>query len=172
MLRGRLRMILALFLFVFLISAGCASTLAPRIQYEPDHLARETVTILYHATSFKTELVDGIAKILKARGVRTVSDDIQNADIYPPSESDLIVLVVSVWAGRANKEAVKALESHPEAENWLVVSTSGRGTLTGLEGEEDFEHLDAVTGASDFDEMGGFVQRISRAIFRRLDDSR
>jgi hypothetical protein len=162
--------LLAVVIAAGVLGAGCTSSkIVPRLQYAPEGSAKKHVTILYHETPFKRELVDGVAKVLRTRGVSVVTDDLKYKDQYPPSRSDLVVLVVSVQMMRADKKAVQYIKSHQKAGNILVVSTSGRGSLSGLELYDEFSAPDCVTGASTMDAAGAFCERITQAIERKLE---
>lgn len=162
-----LRMRFAISFFIF-VAVGCAAKSVDPLHYIPAQEASHSAVILYHKTPFKIELVAGIAKVLKARGIRVTTDDLKHANEYPPIQADLVVLVVSVWAGQATGEALNYLESHAGVSNILVVSTSGRGSLTGLERYSKYQTIEAVTGASSLDSAGVFAEEITTAILRRL----
>jgi hypothetical protein len=149
-------------------TVGCAGKTADPIHYTPSQSPSHSVVILYHQTPFKKELVAGVAKLLKARQIEVTTDDLSNANEYPPVGADLVVLVVSVWAGQATGDALEYLDSHAGVSNVIMVSTSGRGSLTGIEGYKKYQSIETVTGASSIDTAGVFAEEITASILRRL----
>ena len=160
--------ILALAFFAF----GCASApTASRIDYKPEKDARRSVALLYDPTPFKRELVDGVAKMLRAQGVSVVTDDLRFAEMHPPGNYDLVVLAATVQFMRAGSKAVRYLKGHKKAKNILLVSTSGRGNLSGVETYSGkFEPPDCLTGASEQDSMAALAERIAKRIMQRLEE--
>lgn len=149
---------------------SCATKTVGPIQYQPDQPTDKGVVLLYHPTLYKEELVHGLAKMLRANGVHVVTDNLCNRDQYPPGRCTVVVLVATVQGLRANKDAITYLRDHREAKNILLVSTSGRGFLSGIELFKDIHAPDAVTGASSTDCMGAMADRIHRIIMEKLRD--
>lgn len=160
--------VLAVYAVFMCVSISCSSGLAPRMEYAPDMPDAPKVVILFETTSFKTELVVGLAKTLKGKGILVITDDIKMAGKYPPGHYDMVVFVASVHAFHVSGVVDDYIRLNPEAANILLASTSGKGNLTGLERNEDLQRVDTITGASSDEKIGAFADKITNYVVVKL----
>jgi len=148
--------LVSVIVFLVLIS-GCA---APGKMVSVEKVKGDNVIcILLKESRFKDRIVDNLTKSLSGKGYEVITDRRKNANFYKSSDYGAVVYMTDYWAWHTPWNAKRYYHNNNGVDNVIFVITSGNPKVTIQ------KPFDAVTSASDFDD----VERVTQEITGRLD---
>ncbi|AEP28822.1 hypothetical protein [Brumicola nitratireducens] len=113
--------------------------------------------IATQGSAYKRSLVDGVIEQLKNRPFNiTVIDVSALADVN--TEEWTAIVILHTWESwRPQQDAMSFVHRNPDADNTIVLSTSGQGDLK-------IKGIDAITSASNMADVDKDVAKIMRRI--------
>lgn len=155
-------------LLIFFV-LGCSGSPGPKVDYMPDEKYEKKVVIFYQNSQYKRQLIDEIGSRLKEKGVFVTAMDIRDLEKNPPEGEELLVIATPVIAWGLPGPIIEYIRQNLKKKRMLLIVTSGRGDMTGLEEAGDYSWPEAITGASSLLDLKTRAEKITQTILRHLE---
>lgn len=162
--------LLASWILMFLIP-GCSGSPRPKVDYMPLGKYEQRVDIYYQNSQYKRELVERAGNLLKEKGVFVTTRDIRDLETSPPAGETLLVIAVPVIAWGLPGPIIEYVRRNLKNKRMLLITTSGRGDMTGLEEAGDYSWPETITGASSLPDLESRAEKAVEIILRRLENT-
>lgn len=127
------------------------------------------VCIIYAKSKYKLMLVEEIEKKLSDREIKIVKDLLKNINNYNPADYKVIVILSGIAVFTPYPQATRYIRKHDYAKNIIYFCTAY--TKSAVYGFLDGNRIDAITAASEKDNIENTADEIVTKIFAILDSS-